>query len=776
MLDMSNILIKPDIKTDGYCIRKLMQNLEGKIGVEAANQLKTTAVEIVHNCVDVYSQKFGDGDVGSTGTGRVSRPYKGRIPNGTTGLIYGRVQSGKTNTTIATLAIAQENNFRCFIVLTSDNTWLGKQTASRFTNQLRGGPVVFDWEQWKKDPRDFAESKLLPYIEDTGVVLVSTKNNKHLDHLLQVLKYAKAKNVPTLIFDDEADNASLNTNESKQAKNGKNSIPNSAIFDKICDIRQEVANHIYLQITATPQSLLLQNLDHECKPAFCAALSEPGESYMGGDLFFAENSPYCCTVSDAEIKELKKQGGKINPGNNWHIPKGLRLALCCFFLGSVYKMQSKPDQVYSFLAHLCYKKVNHETLEKVIGDFVIDLDKSIRQKTSLHQQNDAKTWLEEAYEELSKTADLPVFDDLIEDLKQELRSAIPKVINADNPDKEPNYNPGMNILIGGNRLGRGVTIEGLMVTYYGRDAKQKLMDTVHQHARMYGYRQHLKDVTRLFLPKHILEDFRAIHEADEGMREAIGDDPNNIKIKPVWVGPELQPTRSNVLNPANINTFTPGSHIFPQAPLWKAGDVRENTNQLNKLLAEYSDDDKYYEVNINFLIEILSYMPSQKVGLGKWEDERVKQLLQQMKAKGIEKGRLNVRRGKNAEGLDLQRQESGNWSGYGFANSEWLTKPKKDYPDVPTLILMYEKGEKKKKWDDQPLYLPMLIIPKGKFVFMFNDSNNADEIEDELHWEIPDEIDEQEWLQAAASNPVFDFLKDPEEDIYTLADGKPFND
>ena len=86
---------------------------------------------------------------------------------------------------------------------------------------------------------------MLPYIEDTGVVLVSTKNNKHLDHLLQVLKYAKAKNVPTLIFDDEADNASLNTNESKQSKNGENSIPNSAIFDKICDIRQLPIIFIY---------------------------------------------------------------------------------------------------------------------------------------------------------------------------------------------------------------------------------------------------------------------------------------------------------------------------------------------------------------------------------------------------------------------------------------------------------------------------------------------------------------------------------------------------
>ncbi len=39
-----------------------------------------------------------------------------------------------------------------------------------------------------------------------------------------------------------------------------------------------------------------------------------------------------------------------------------------------------------------------------------------------------------------------------------------------------------------------------------------------------------------------------------------------------------------------------------------------------------------------------------------------------------------------------------------------------------------------------------------------------------------DDIDQSEWLRAAASNPAFDFLKDPEEDIYTITDGKPFND
>ena len=769
---------KIPIKTEDKCIDKLIKRVRKELGDKTAEELKQTAVEIVQNCVDTYSKKFGVGDVGASGTGIVSRPYKAKtkedeIPLGTTGLIYGRVQSGKTITTIATLAIAQANGFRCFIVLTSNNTWLGTQTGSRFNNQIKAGPVVFDWKQWKDDPQDFAKSKLLPYIKNTGVVLVSTKQKDHLDRLLKVLKYSQASKVPTLIFDDEADNASLNTNEAKQAKKGKNTVSDSATFEKIGKIRKEVANHIYLQITATPQSLLLQNLDHPCKPVFCAALPKPGDAYMGGDLFFQENSPYCSTVKAEEIDDLKKQKGKINPGNKTEIPAGLRLALCCFFLGAIYKIESADDEdaIYSFLAHICHKQNIHQILERVIGNFVIELDLAITGKSSPTKEKQARKWLEEAYKELTKTANLPPIEDLIEELKYELRSALPKVINANNPDKEPNYNPGMNILIGGNRLGRGVTIEGLMVTYYGRDAKQKVMDTVHQHARMYGYRQNLKDVTRLFLPEHILEDFRNIHEADEGMRQAIGDDLNDIKIKPVWVGKKIKPTRSNVLNPAEINAFTPGRPIFPRNPLWKASEIKSHTETLDKLLAKYQGDDKYYEEDIDFLVEILHYMPSRSCEGQTWEDERVREALKAMKSAGIEKGMLNVRRGKKSDGLDLSNREY--WQGSsGFAQSQWISKPKKEYQDIPTLVVMYEKGKKEDKWDNQPLYLPTLILPKHKFVFMFNYS---EELEDELEWEDVEEIGEEEWLRAAATNPVFDILKDPEEDIYTLADGKPFN-
>ncbi|WP_414578958.1 Z1 domain-containing protein [Anabaena sp. CCY 9402-a] len=714
------------ITIHGSCIDKLIKRLEKQIGEDESNKLKETAIEIVQNCVKVYSETFGDGDVGKDSTALVNQPYKGNdpIPNGTTGLIYGRVQSGKTNTTIATLALAYENNFRCFIVLTSDNTWLGKQTANRFNNQVQGGPVFFDWEAWKKDPIDFAKTKVIPYIKDTGVVLVSTKNHHHLDNLLAVLKAAKVKDIPTLIFDDEADNASLNTNESKQAKQGKGTIHDSTIFDKIGKIRQEVANHIYIQITATPQSLLLQRLPHPCKPKFCAALPNPGSSYMGGELFFAGKSDYCCIVDSEEINQLKKQKGSINPGNQWVMPEGLRLALCCFFLGSIYKMLSsdQEDVKYSCLVHICYKQDIHTIVEKVISQFVINLDQAIRGKSSATSNKQANQWLEAAYSELKKTAnDLPPLPKLIDELKIQLRHAIPKIINANNPEKEPNYNPGMNILIGGNRLGRGVTIEGLIVTYYGRDAKQKMMDTVHQHARMYGYRPKLKDVTRLFLPEHILEAFRSIHEADAAMRQAIGDDIHNIQLQPVWIGGNLKPTHSNVLDPSVIDVLVPGSLVYPQKPAYKKEEIEPYFQEIEKLLISYQENDLYDEVDIDFIIKILSYTKSHHVPSEKWEDKRIITGLTNMKSKGMTKGRLNVRRGErnNNQGLDMSRKEPFQWM-FGFGSGRWSIKAQQEYNDVPTLIICYQKGEKNKRWDEHPIYLPMLVLPKQKFVLMFN--------------------------------------------------------
>jgi Z1 domain len=711
----------------GDALTNCLDYIRGDSGEQAAAAARESAIRVIRHCVTHYDGKFGTGDVGTGGNGEVGTLFTATkdepIPIGTNGLLYGKVQSGKTNSSISTAALATINGFRCIVVLTSDNVWLGKQTYQRFRDALmEDGPVIRHWEDWRQDPSG-GGTHLKDALADTGILLVSTKNVKNLENLCTVLKKSGGRDYPSLIIDDEADNASLDTNTARRSRDA--TVPSSEVFSHIADIRQLIPNHIYLQVTATPQSLLLQGLDHPSRPVFCE-VSGSGSGYIGGELFFTPNSPYACLVEANELNDLKS--GKVNPGDSWAIPMGLRLALCSFFLGYAQKriMISNSQAVYSALIHICHTRINQQHVSEVIRHFATEFDRALRGQLSDSKQKLAVAWLQEAWNELKKTSsDLMPLDALRVRLEKTLRNAIPEVINADNPNEEPQYRPGMNILVGGNRLGRGVTIKGLMITYYGRDPKQKVMDTVHQHARMFGYRSQLRDVTRLFTAPHILDAFRQIHEADEATRTAIGDDPTNLRIKPVWVGTLLRPTRSNVLNPAEIGAISPGRAIYPADPKWKKADVKTHTERLDKLLEDFDGDDKYHEVDIEFLVKVLKEMPSNPIPGYTWEDHRVRQVLEAMKreAIGIEKGRINVRRGKDGKGLELTRQEAP-WQG--FASSTWVNDAKAGYPEHPTLIVMKQRGGKDRDWDGQPVYVPTLVLPGGQFAFMFNYSDPGD--------------------------------------------------
>lgn len=718
-----------DVAIEGTseCLEAFLDIVRKETSDDAAAQVRDKAAEAVTAFVKAHTAVFGPGEVGAAGSGRaIASKQAGNEPQsilGTTGLLYGKVQSGKTNACIATVALAAANGFRCFVVLTSDNTLLGTQTFRRFRDQLsRLAPDIYRWSDWNENPEEFGKDLARKdSLSDNGVVFISTKNKEHLASLAKVLKAAGARNHPGLVVDDEADHASLNGKNAKNARAG-GGVDATKIFELIGRIRELVPHHIYLQVTATPQSLLLQTVDHPCKPVFCVIV-DPGTAYVGGDTFFTgpNASRMCVEVDPQEFISLRDLG-RVDAGDQTVTPDGLRSALCSFFVGATAKQLIEKDwrKPYSMLVHLSQKRNDHGNLSKVIRNFVTDLDRALRGKATASATKQADRWLAQAYEDLKQTAPtLPPLDTLRNELAKTLRGASAAVINADNPDSEVDYKPGMNILIGGNRLGRGVTIEGLMVTYYGRDPKTRMTDTVHQHARMFGYRNHLLDVTRFFSSRSLIEGLKTIHEGDEAMREAIGKDPQKLDIKPVWVGKNLKATRSNVLNPAEVGAIATGRTIYPPDPLWKKNDVRKHTEELDKLLAHFTDDSQYLEVPIDFLLKVLEHMPSTWVEGYSWEDARVAEVLKAMKRKPIElkHGRINVRRGPNGTGLNLERQEVP-WSG--FTDSRWVNKAKLEFGGVPTLIVTMEAGEKSKKWDGQRVYLPTLVLPKSKFVFLFN--------------------------------------------------------
>lgn len=720
--------VAPKVRTEGPHIDRFLAKLKKKHGELTAKRTHDVAIDVVARCVETYGEVFRVGEVGADGSGAVHQPVGGTkcpcvegtpdvdgLPN-STGLLYGKVQSGKTNGSMATVALALENGFRCFVVLTSDNTLLGEQTFDRFVEELEGGPTIIPWTDWETDPEEFGKSlKQQDRINDGGIIFVSTKNTHHLRKLCQVLWFAGARFFPAMLLDDEADNASLNTNASKKDKD--ESSP-GAIFSRIGQIRKTLGNHIYLQVTATPQSLFLQAVDHPCKPKFCVRLP-PGEQYVGGDYFFAENTKLQVELPDEEFDNLRDDA----PSGKREAPDGLRLALAAFLVGCAeHHADDSGIDRFAFLAHVDMRQIKHNELRAVIDGFVLELSRALRGKESDAKKREAEHLIERARVELKRTRaelkPIAAHKEYIASRGGNLRTV---VINSEKGDaKKITLRAGPNIFVGGNRLGRGLTIDNLTVTYYGRDAKTKMMDVVHQHARMFGYRKRLLDVTRLFSTKDILSAFKSIHDADEAMRRALGDDPTQIHLQPVWVGPLMRPTRSNVLDPTQLGVMVPGRPYYPWAP----DDDRKRLEQLNPkidALLAGKKEQSFVPVSLTFLKELLVHLPAEAHTGHAWTDERVQVVLDELMRRGYghTDGHLHFTRTYSRKDGGRVVRTVGEPTDFIYTKDIKAVDPSK-----VTLLLRYQQGLKEDGWKGAPFWAPTLVLPTDvkpqPFVFMYN--------------------------------------------------------
>ena len=186
------------------------------------------------------------------------------------GLLYGLIQSGKTSVITVASAMAVDNGFQFLLILTSNYDPLYEQTLERVRKVLRG-LTVMGKDDWN-DPARFQRQ-----IRTTPFAIVCSKGVSKLRSLLDAFKMAGAKGLSTLIIDDEADQASLNTYTSK----GGEQI--SSTNEIITQFRDFFPVNTYLQVTATPQALFLQRPDHRYRPSF-TVLSAPGPGYVGGDV------------------------------------------------------------------------------------------------------------------------------------------------------------------------------------------------------------------------------------------------------------------------------------------------------------------------------------------------------------------------------------------------------------------------------------------------------------------------------------------------------------
>lgn len=518
------------------------------------DKIKIDALALLGKVVGVYARDIVQGEVGADGSARASSSVATKA---CTGLLYGRIQSGKTVAMIALVAAAIDNGFRVVVVLTSDNTKLVAQTADRFGGLE--GTLALDAtvrDVWSTDHKHISK-----YLSQSGVVFVCSKNQKRLDDLIVFLEEIGAPNYPALILDDEADQATLDTNlarNSRAKSKGAATVDPTAIYELVVErLRKSLRHHVFLQVTATPYALLLQSVGAQLRPSFTQLL-EPGLGYTGGEKFFeAEHiegpRPPLVYVDGGESQEIL--------GGASEAPEGLKNAIAFFVVAAGAQAVLDPESVRSgqnFLCHTSQLRTQHRNLEALVRAYVDRIGDAVDAGTG-----EAFDRLQRARIELSRTLpNVPPFDAILDQIRRRLIGRRVVVVNA-GADAEPGR--ALNFIVGGNILGRGVTIENLLVTYYLREPKIGQMDTMLQHARMYGYREQLMPFTRVYLPEQLAVRFHEIHSIERRLRKQLlaADMGKQIVIEKAA---NLKATRGGVLDSTYIDIFDGEEQVFPKHP------------------------------------------------------------------------------------------------------------------------------------------------------------------------------------------------------------------
>ena len=601
----------------------------------------------------------------------------------TNGLIYGLVQSGKTGVLTVTGAMGADEGYRTIIILTSDIDPLYQQTLGRVQEAFPAIDII-----GKKDFKD--ADAFIQRIKSETCAIVTSKNSGLLKTLIENFKKGRVPRLTCLIIDDEADQASLNTRERKADGT------RSAINDRIGELRGFFEKNTYLQVTATPQALFLQTPGHDFRPKF-TVLSHPGSDYVGGEDFFGEESNL---VREFDLNDITVLAPGHQPTPTLEIPKSLLEALDTFMVAATFKRTKEADQNCAFLCHVSTRTNDHKHIVDLLRKYKTDLAAGVKGRNHAVIKR-----LKTAYDDLASTHEGlrdSRFDDLVEAIGFLSPGITVKLVNGETDEDVAVRSP-YNLFVGGNKLGRGVTIKNLLVSYYGRHPKKPQADTVLQHARMYGYRRKDIGLLRLFLPQELHIVFKAINKMERGLRDLIARNPTE-EFRGVYVESGLNPTRKNVLAPGAVGVYSGGSNYNP-AQIMRDETVKASTDKINKRLANIADKG-YAEMPIEDMQAIIRLtMPDQTQSEHVWNPVAIAESLAEFATlRGHTTGYVYVDRDRD---LGASRRETA-----GVLTGD-------EYKNVPlnkiVLYILRTKPDRR----NHAAWWPQIRFPDGRYAFAF---------------------------------------------------------
>ncbi|MEO8360408.1 MAG: Z1 domain-containing protein [Vicinamibacteria bacterium] len=578
--------------------------------------------------------------------------------------------------------MAADEGYRTIVILTSDNDPLYEQTLGRVREAFPGIDIL-----GKSDFKDI--DRFLGRIKGATTAIVATKNASILKTLNQNFQKGNLKGLSCLIIDDEADQASLNT---KAAKDDGTVSP---INEQIAKFRTFFDKNTYLQVTATPQALFLQAPNHEFRPKF-TVLSHPGFDYVGGEDFFGDNSKL---VNEFDRNDITTLSPGAQPTPQLNMPGSLLRALDTFVVAATFKRHQDASQNSAFLCHVSTRKADHNHIVDLLQRYRVDLADGARTKDPALIKR-----LETACADLGSThpalATMP-FDTLLGKVAFYAPGTNVKLVNGDTDEDVAVRSP-YCLFVGGNKLGRGVTIRNLLVSYYGRHPKQPQADTVLQHARMYGYRRKDIGLLRLFLTSELHVVFRAINKMEKSLRDLIASKPSE-EFRAVFLSAGLQATRRNILAPGAVGVYA-GGGIYNPAQVLRDVTVTGATTKLDARVQKFASK-TFHEVSIDELRDLIALtVPDPAASEKIWDPVAVAESLAQFARLHRQKtGYLYLDRGR---GLSAKRRETQGILDGGEAGKVPADK-------LTLFLLKVQGGGAVEAW------WPQIRFPAGRYAFAF---------------------------------------------------------
>ncbi|MDW2886668.1 Z1 domain-containing protein [Exiguobacterium artemiae] len=668
----------------GANVEYFKKRLTEEIGEVASDQVLNTALEIF-----TYAPKKDN-------------------PERVLGLLYGLVQSGKTNIINMTTAIAIDNSFRLSIILTDRNNTLQTQTVGRSEDALCT-PYIKKISELEKDDMGLLDI----YVKTDGLVIISKKDPNDLEKLNIVLSnLSNIADIPTLIIDDEADAIGLNTKQRNEDSEHNVSTINAALVN----LRDTFSTHLMLQVTATPQAIILQNdVDGGFHPEF-VVLSKAGEGYVGIDEFFSDTNSlnYIRNVNLEEVQELKA----IFDENVSVLPQGLLFSLNTFIVAGAIKIleePNSPDNQFTYLSHISHSQQVHETLRVMIKIYIRDLTHALKIPTEHKIRTDILNGLNSAYEDVVQTcSSVPIFSEVLEAIEKNIASHDVLVVNSSpNGIRELNFNKRFNFVIGGNRLNRGITLPRLLVTYYGRSSNRPQIDTLFQHARMCGYRSKDLSVTRIFIPEELASIFATISDHDSRQRELI--ESGEFKSILYLDHDVVKPTRPSVI-PTTVGIYKPGKSTFPKIPEFNKSKIELITTYIDTELSGLPRKE-VISVDVSLASNILSRIPL--VSAGSWNEKVICSYLNTYYVQKYSNEKINLIITEANVGLATSRGSQALGSILSPTTQDLANSSD---PSIPLVILTRNPGVKP-EWNDAPFWIPWFRFPDNESHVLFNVEN-----------------------------------------------------